>query len=33
MYPGAERYRMADSVEALPLSALADPEFVWAGPN
>ena len=29
IYPEAERYALADGVEALPLSALADPGFSW----
>lgn len=29
IYPGADRYPMADRVEALPLSTLAEPHFSW----
>ena len=30
IYPGDERYPLADKVEALPLAALADPGLNWA---
>ncbi|MEQ1699074.1 MAG: ATP-binding protein [Ilumatobacteraceae bacterium] len=29
IYPGDERYPLADKVEVLPLAALADPGFTW----
>ncbi len=33
VYPGTDRYALADKVEALPLAALADPAFEWAIPR
>jgi predicted AAA+ superfamily ATPase len=33
IYPGAERYPLAERVEALPLSALASADLPWPAPN